>query len=287
MAYITKGIGGFYYVRTAQGIVECKARGVFRKRGITPVAGDNVVLSARRQLDRGDPASQKCLRAPAGGQFGCAVHRGQHNAAGAQHAGAGCADVGRPVQGRTAGVGGDQGGPKSGRRPWPKPIRAAASRSSYCTTKAAKGWMPCAGISGGICALFAATPAWGNPRCSTRSRRNCSARPGRSAKSSAAAAIPPARSRSLKSAAAAWPTRRALPAWKPKNWPASPKRNCSIPSRNLNPILDSAGFTGCSHRSETGCAVRAAVEAGKISPSRYASYLALYEEANARKAWEP
>ena len=46
MAYITKGIGGFYYVKTPDGIVECKARGIFRKRGITPVAGDNVVLSA-------------------------------------------------------------------------------------------------------------------------------------------------------------------------------------------------------------------------------------------------
>lgn len=38
MAYITKGIGGFYYVKTTDGIVECKARGIFRKRGITPVA---------------------------------------------------------------------------------------------------------------------------------------------------------------------------------------------------------------------------------------------------------
>ena len=40
MAYITKGIGGFYYVKTPDGIVECKARGIFRKRGITPVAGE-------------------------------------------------------------------------------------------------------------------------------------------------------------------------------------------------------------------------------------------------------
>ena len=44
--YITKGIGGFYYVKTETGIVECRARGIFRKRGITPVAGDQVVLSA-------------------------------------------------------------------------------------------------------------------------------------------------------------------------------------------------------------------------------------------------
>ena len=46
MAYITKGIGGFYYVRTDSGVVECRARGIFRKRGVTPVAGDNVRLSA-------------------------------------------------------------------------------------------------------------------------------------------------------------------------------------------------------------------------------------------------
>ena len=38
--YITKGIGGFYYVKTSEGIVECKPRGIFRKQKITPVAGD-------------------------------------------------------------------------------------------------------------------------------------------------------------------------------------------------------------------------------------------------------
>ena len=42
--YITKGIGGFYYVKTSEGIVECKPRGIFRKQKITPVAGDEVTL---------------------------------------------------------------------------------------------------------------------------------------------------------------------------------------------------------------------------------------------------
>ena len=42
--YITKGIGGFYYVKTPEGIVECKPRGIFRKQKITPVAGDEVTL---------------------------------------------------------------------------------------------------------------------------------------------------------------------------------------------------------------------------------------------------
>ena len=42
---ILKGIGGFYYVETADGIFECKAKGKFRKEGITPLAGDRVVVT--------------------------------------------------------------------------------------------------------------------------------------------------------------------------------------------------------------------------------------------------
>ena len=41
---ILKGIGGFYYVEAEQVIYECKARGVFRKRGTTPLAGDWVQI---------------------------------------------------------------------------------------------------------------------------------------------------------------------------------------------------------------------------------------------------
>ena len=42
---IIKGIGGFYYIKTEAGdIVECKARGVFRKKKITPMVGDRVSI---------------------------------------------------------------------------------------------------------------------------------------------------------------------------------------------------------------------------------------------------
>ena len=40
-----KGIGGFYYVKTPDGVVECKARGIFRKQKRSPVAGDEVALA--------------------------------------------------------------------------------------------------------------------------------------------------------------------------------------------------------------------------------------------------
>lgn len=42
---ITKGIGGFYYIDTNQGVYECRARGIFRKEKITPLVGDNVKVN--------------------------------------------------------------------------------------------------------------------------------------------------------------------------------------------------------------------------------------------------
>lgn len=41
---ILKGIGGFYYVKTKDGIIECKARGKFRHKEQKPVVGDNVKI---------------------------------------------------------------------------------------------------------------------------------------------------------------------------------------------------------------------------------------------------
>ena len=48
---ILKGIGGFYYVETADGIYECKARGVFRKSRIKPLAGDRVEISINENAE--------------------------------------------------------------------------------------------------------------------------------------------------------------------------------------------------------------------------------------------
>ena len=42
---IIKGIGGFYYVDTDNGLYECRARGIFRKNKITPLVGDFVKIS--------------------------------------------------------------------------------------------------------------------------------------------------------------------------------------------------------------------------------------------------
>ena len=42
---IIKGIAGFYYVQTKNGVYECKAKGSFRNRKLKPYVGDNVEIT--------------------------------------------------------------------------------------------------------------------------------------------------------------------------------------------------------------------------------------------------
>ena len=42
---IIKSIGGLYSVKSPLGIIECKARGIFRKQNISPCVGDEVIVS--------------------------------------------------------------------------------------------------------------------------------------------------------------------------------------------------------------------------------------------------
>lgn len=46
---IIKGIGGFYYIKTSEGIIECKARGKFRHKDMKPVVGDNVTIKVENK----------------------------------------------------------------------------------------------------------------------------------------------------------------------------------------------------------------------------------------------
>ena len=42
---IVKAISGFYYIEAADTLYECKARGAFRKKGISPAVGDRAVIT--------------------------------------------------------------------------------------------------------------------------------------------------------------------------------------------------------------------------------------------------
>ena len=44
---VLRGIGGFYYVEAADAVYECRARGLLRRQGLTPVAGDRVTVEVQ------------------------------------------------------------------------------------------------------------------------------------------------------------------------------------------------------------------------------------------------
>ena len=56
--------------------------------------------------------------------------------------------------------------------------------------------------------------------------------------------------------------------------------------REFRPYLGQCRFIGCAHVKEKGCAVREALAEGKISPSRHASYVRLYQQAREVRPWE-
>ena len=57
---LLKGIGGFYYVHTHQGVYECRARGIFRKDKEKPLPGDLVSISVLDETEKKEIWMKSC-----------------------------------------------------------------------------------------------------------------------------------------------------------------------------------------------------------------------------------
>lgn len=64
------------------------------------------------------------------------------------------------------------------------------------------------------------------------------------------------------------------------------KRHLPETFPDFAPYLDGCQFVGCSHTREKGCAVLSALEDGKLQKSRHESYLRLYEELKPLREWQ-
>lgn len=285
MNYITKGIGGFYYVRTLEGVVECKARGIFRKRGITPVAGDNVVLSADgTMIDEILPRKNVFVRPPVANLDVLFI----------------VASTTQPVPSTLV---------------LDQLAAAALYKEVQPVLVVTKGDLAAAdqlaqAYAGSGIPLIQLNHGTGEGLDTIRGyiQGHLCAFCGNSGvgKSTLLNALAPELNRetgqiSQKLGRGRHTTREVeifevcggRLADTPGFASLEAQKLCRIPKEDLQhtfpefvPYFGQCRFTGCSHRSETGCAVRAAVEEGRISKTRYASYLAMYEEANARKEWE-
>ena len=64
------------------------------------------------------------------------------------------------------------------------------------------------------------------------------------------------------------------------------KENLQYAFPDFGPYIGRCQFHDCSHRAEPGCAVTAALAQGELERTRYESYLRLYEKSSQIKQWE-
>lgn len=283
--YITKGVGGFYYVRTDDGIAECRARGIFRKRGITPVAGDQVVLNAdANMIDEILPRKNVFVRPPVANLDVLFIVASTTQpvpstlvldklAASALYQNV------QPVLVVT------------------KTDLAAADMLSKAYTGSGlplillhydtgegleeiRGW-----IKDHLCA-FCGNSGVGKSTLINALAPDLDRETGAISKKLG-------RGRHTTREVEIFEVCGGRIADTPGFASLETQRLCRIPKEELElvfpefePYRQQCRFVGCSHRSEKGCAVREALEEGKISQSRYDSYLAMYEEAAQLKEWE-
>ena len=75
-------------------------------------------------------------------------------------------------------------------------------------------------------------------------------------------------------------------ALEPLEQQALAKENLSGGFREFAPYLGGCRFLDCAHARDSGCAIVEAVQAGEIPRTRHESYCVLYEELKKKKDWE-
>ena len=257
--YIIKGIGGFYYVKTADGVVECRAKGIFRKRGITPVAGDRVrleheagtaviaeVLPRKNVFVRTLVIDKlSAIAVDRGAQPVLVITKGDLQDAGALMQ---CyRTAGFPVLCVNAATG-------EGLAPL---CAMLAGKLSVFSGNSGVGKSTLLGalMPGQTLATGEISQKLGRGRHTTREVTLYEAHGGLVADTPGFASLDMARAAAIL------------------------KENLELAFPDIARLFGQCRFTGCSHLTEVGCAVREAVQKGEISRTRYESYAALYEEA--------
>ena len=285
--YVVKGIGGFYYVNTGAEVLECKAKGIFRKRRISPVAGDNVTLETENGgIVIAQIAERKnvFIRPPIANLdvlfLVASTTQPVPSTLVLDKLSAIAVDKG--VQPVIICTKGDLAETEFLEKAYEKST-IPFIRVDYETgagLEEIKGW-----IKGRLCAfcgnsgvgkstlLNALAPQLGQQtgeisqklgrgRHTTREVTIFEAFGGRIADTPGFASLDTGRACYI------------------------PKENLELAFPEFRPYLGKCRFTGCAHRSETGCAVLAALEKGEISKTRYDSYAMMYDEVKDVKDWQ-
>ncbi len=287
---ILQGIGGFYYVETADAVYECKARGSFRREGITPVAGDRVEITLQEDsltgtLERVLPRRNILVRPPVANLDQLAV----------------IASVAEPAPNallldKLIAIAEEND---------IEPI-LVITKSDLQDTAELEAVYRLAGIP--VFTVTVTRPETAEPlRQQLAGRVTAFAGNSGVGKSSLLNVIDPTLQRetgeiSHKLGRGRHTTRSAVlfplsgggyladtagfSALDMERIHPIDKERLEDCFREFRPLFGKCRFTGCSHVCEPDCAVREAVENGEIARTRYESYCAMYAQAQLRKPWE-
>ena len=286
---ILQSIGGFYYVEAADAVYECRARGIFRKNGLTPVAGDRVLITPREEgtasLDTILERKNYLIRPPVANLDHLCVVASMADPAPnpliidkmiaiAESKGI------EPVVILTKSDLGETS-------PWEDIYRGAGLPVfSVTMDQPMSAWELKRFLSGKISA-FTGNSGVGkstlmnviDPRlsCATGEISQKLGRGRHTTRSAVLYKLPGG------GYAADTPGFSSLDLEKAERIRKGRLADCF---REFAPYLGECRFTSCTHLNEPGCAVRAAVEQGMIARSRYDSYTVMYSEVKDWKEWE-
>lgn len=285
---LLQGIGGFYYVETADAVYECKARGSLRRDGIVPVAGDRVNISFSDEshgvLESVEPRNNLLVRPPVANLDCLAIVTS-------------VADP-RPnllIIDKMLALSEDHGiepvlvvtkTDLSAEEFPEETYRAAGFTVFSVTTEHPETVLPLKAFLRGKITAFTGNSGVGKTSLLNviepsiaRETGEISRKLGRGRHTTRSVVLIPLPDGGY---IADTPGFSSLDTERMLTIEKERLEDCF---REFGEYLGHCRFTGCSHVHEPDCAVRSAVAEGKIASSRHNSYVTLYKEAASRKQW--
>lgn len=281
---IMKALSGFYYVQTPEGLLTCKARGLFRKAGITPLVGD--LVAVERNVITEIAPRKNCFIRPAIANLDLLII-----------VAADTIPVTEPfLIDRVTAIAGNQNVDvllcinKTDLADGDRLVQIyrQAKIPLICTSARTGEGIDALrqAIAGKICA-FTGNSGVGKSSIlnalepgMTQQVGEVSEKLGRGRHTTRHVELYPL------SCSAVVADTPGFSAFDTERMDLVLKDHLQYAFSDFAPYLGKCRFHDCTHQKEPGCAVRSAVACGEIAPSRYESYIRLYEKAKEIREWE-
>ncbi len=285
---IVRSLSGFYDVKTQQGLVTCRARGILRKEGCTPLTGDMVEITVEKgkgMVEKLLPRKNSFIRPAVANLDAMVVFAANVN------------PITEPyLIDRVAAIAGDQEVPvylcvnKCDLDPAEDLVRIyehAGFRVLRTSAETAEGIEELRSLLNGKLTAFTGNSGVGKSSILNRlcpelnlATGEVSEKLGRGRHTTRHVELYPLGEDTY---VADTP---GFSSFDTDQMEVILKENLQYAFPDFGRYIGKCRFDDCTHRKEPECAVRAALEAGEVEKTRYDSYLRLYEKSEQIKLWE-